>query len=129
MRAIIALLDTKQGDKPDFRYFGGDAGNKAHNARKLLGNNLASDISIEELAATVKLNRTTLQSVFRQMYGVSIFEYRTLVRMQEAKNLLLEDRLSVTEIAGLCGYSNASKFSAAFKKCVGVTPKEYRQKT
>lgn len=129
MRAIIALLDTKQGDKPDFRYFGGDAGNKAHNARKLLGNNLASDISIEELAAAVKLNRTTLQRVFRQMYGVSIFEYRTLVRMQEAKNLLLEDRLSVTEIAGLCGYSNASKFSAAFKKCVGVTPKEYRQKT
>ncbi len=129
MRAIIALLDTKNGEKPDFRYFSGNAGNKAHNARKLLGENLASDISIEELSAAVKLNRTTLQSVFRQMYGVSIFEYRTQVRMQEAKNLLLEDRLSVTEIAGLCGYSNASKFSAAFKKCVGVTPKEYRQKT
>ncbi len=126
IRAIISLLDTKDGKKPDFRYFSGDAGNKVHNARILLGENLSADLTIEELSAKVKLNRTTLQRVFRQMYGVSVFEYRTQVRMQEAKNLILDGEKTVTEIAGICGYSNASKFSAAFKKCFGVTPTEWK---
>ena len=61
------------------------------------------------------------------MYGFTIFVYRTQVRMQEAKNLLLEGKLSVTDIAGTCGYSNASKFSAAFKKCFGFTPSEWKK--
>ena len=97
-------------------------------ARKILGENIASDISIEELSERVKLNRTTLQKLFKQMYGVTVFEYRTQVRMQESKNLLLGNSLSITEIAGICGYSNASKFSAAFKKSFGMTPKEWKNK-
>ena len=107
--------------------FSGDSSNKVHAARKILGENIVSDISIEELSDKVELNRTTLQRVFKQMYGVTIFEYRTQVRMQEAKNLLIEDELSITEIAGICGYSNASKFSAAFKKLFGVTPTEWKK--
>ncbi len=60
------------------------------------------------------------------MYGVTIFEYRTQARMQEAKNLLVANHLTVTEIAGICGYSNASKFSAAFKKYFGLTPTDWK---
>lgn len=127
VRAILALLDIKDGKTADRRYFSGDASNKVHAVRKLLGEHLSSDISVEELAEKVNLNRTTLQRVFKQMYGFTIFEYRTQVRMQEAKNLMLEGKMSVTEIAGICGYSNASKFSAAFKKCFGVTPSEWKK--
>ncbi|MCR5650242.1 MAG: helix-turn-helix domain-containing protein, partial [Lachnospiraceae bacterium] len=54
--------------------------------------------------------------------------YRTQVRMQESKNLLIDNKLSITEIAGMCGYSNASKFSAAFKKHFGETPSEWKNK-
>ncbi len=127
LRAILALEDIKTGKNDGYHYFSGDSSNKVHEARKILGENLTSDVSIEKLAEMVNLNRTTLQRVFRQMYGVTIFEYRTQVRMQEAKNLLLEDRLSVTEIAGLCGYSNSSKFSAAFKKRFVLSPMEWKR--
>lgn len=126
LRAILALMSDKNTKSPGYSYFSGDSANKVHAARKILGENLAQDISIEELSEKVGLNRTTLQRVFRQMYGVSVFEYRTRVRMQEAKNLLLDGNLSVTEIAGLCGYSNASKFSAAFKKVFSVTPTQWK---
>ena len=88
---------------------------------------LGAELPVEKLAARVKLNRTTLQQVFRQMYGMTIYEYRTQVRMQEARNLLLEEELSVTEIAGLCGYTNASKFAAVFRKVTGVSPGEWRR--
>lgn len=128
LRAILALLNIKGGKSAEYRYFSGDSYNKVHMARKLLGENIASAISIEELSEKVKLNRTTLQKLFKQMYGVTVFEYRTQVRMQESKNLLLSNSLSITEIAGICGYANASKFSAAFKKCFGMTPKEWKNK-
>ncbi len=124
--ALLCLMGIGDGKTSDFRYFSGDTGNKVHAARKILGEDIASDISVEELSDRVGLNRTTLQRVFKQMYGVTTFEYRTQVRMQEAKNLLLNDSVSVTEAAGLCGYSNASKFAAAFKKVFGVTPSKWR---
>ncbi len=126
IRAILALLDVKAGKSVRYRYFSGDAANKVHAARKILGENIASDISVDELAEKVNLNRTTLQRVFKQMYGITIFEYRTQVRMQESKNLLIDGDLSITEIAGICGYSNASKFSAAFKRHFGLTPTEWK---
>ncbi len=126
IRAIVSLLDVKSGKRPDYRYFSGDAAEKVHAARKMLGENLAKDLSIEELAERAGINRTTLQRIFKQMYGVTIFEYKTQIRMQEAKNLLLDGELPVTEIAGICGYTNASKFSAAFKKLFGQTPSEWK---
>ncbi len=126
LRAILALMDDNGGNSQTYSYFSGDSSNKVHAARKILGENIAQDISIEDLAEKVNLNRTTLQRVFKQMYGVSVYQYRTQVRMQEARNLLVEGKHSVMEIAGICGYSNASKFSAAFKKCLGVTPSQWK---
>ncbi len=128
LQAIVSLLDVRDGRMTAHRYFSGDTARKVHEARKLLGENLSADYSVETLAVRVKLNRTTLQQVFRQMYGMTIYEYRTQVRMQEARNLLLRDDLTVTEVAGLCGYTNASKFAAVFRKVTGSAPNEWRRK-
>lgn len=124
-QVILATMDVSGKKFSDQQYFSKDTENKVHKARKILGTDISADISIENLSERVKLNRTTLQKVFKQMYGVTIYEYRTQVRMQEAKNLLLKNKFSITEIAGMCGYSNASKFSAVFKKYTGMSPSEY----
>ena len=124
-QAILATMDVRGQKAAELQYFSKDVANKVHQARMILGTDLSTNISIEELAGRVALNRTTLQKVFKQMYGVTIFEYRTQVRIQEAKNLLLDNRYPITEIAGMCGYSNASKFSAAFRKITGVNPRDY----
>ena len=49
-------------------------------------------------------------------------------RVQKAGRLLRETAGNIAEIAQQVGYSNASKFSAAFKKELGMTPFEYRKK-
>lgn len=126
-QAILALLNVQDGKPGSDGYFSGDTGSKVHEARKLLSEDLSETKSIEELAGAVKLNRTSLQKVFRQMYGMTIKEYRMQIRMQEAKNLLLDESRSVTEIAGLCGYANASKFASSFRKIVGMSPVEWRR--
>lgn len=47
--------------------------------------------------------------------------------MEEAQRLLRDTNENIVEIAMLVGYSNSSKFSAAFKKHTGILPKEYRR--
>ena len=136
VHAIILLLQKfRQNDGRDIRakadnsdsYFSGTIGRKVQNVRRFINSNLEKGISIEELAAKANLNRTTLQKVFKEMYGLTINEYRTKARIQLAKNLLASSNLSITEIAGFCGYTNASKFSEVFKKNEGMLPKDWRK--
>ena len=115
-----------KSDTPD-AYFSGSTGRKVQNVRRIINSNLEKEISIDELAGKVNLNRTTLQKVFKEMYGLTVNEYRTKARLQLAKNLLASTELSITEIAGRCGYANASKFSEVFKKNEGVLPKDWRK--
>ena len=115
-----------KNDNPDV-YFSGSTGRKVQNVRRIINLNLEREISIEELANKVNLNRTTLQKVFKEIYGLTVNEYRTKARLQLAKNLLASTELSITEIAGRCGYTNASKFSDVFKKNEGVLPKDWRK--
>ena len=136
IHAIILLIQKfrdKDGvdvriknDNPD-AYFSGSTGRKVQNVRRIINSNLEKEISIEELANKVNLNRTTLQKVFKEIYGLTVNEYRTKARLQLAKNLLASTELSITEIAGRCGYANASKFSEVFKKNEGVLPKDWRK--
>ena len=136
IHAIVLLIKKfKDNDRCDIRiksdssdlYFSGTTGRKVQNVRRLINLNLEREISIEELASKVNLNRTTLQKVFKEMYGLTINEYRTKARLQLAKNLLVSTGLSITEIAGRCGYTNASKFSEVFKKNEGLLPKDWRK--
>lgn len=115
-----------KSDTPD-AYFSGTTGRKVQNVRRIINSNLEKEISIEELACKVNLNRTTLQKIFKEIYGLTVNEYRTKARLQLAKNLLVSTDLSITEIAGRCGYANASKFSEVFKRNEGVLPKDWRK--
>ena len=130
IHAILILLQkcsrAEKRDTTDL-YFSGVTGRKVQNVRRIINSNLEKEISIEELAQQVNLNRTTLQKVFREMYGLTISEYRIKSRLQLAKNLLASTSLTITEIAGYCGYANASKFSEVFKKNEGVLPKNWRK--
>lgn len=130
IHAVLLLMQkcgrAEKRDTTDL-YFSGVTGRKVQNARRIINANLEKEISIEDLAQKVNLNRTTLQKVFKEMYGLTVNEYRTKARIQLAKNLLVSTDISITEIAGRCGYTNASKFSKVFKTNEGVLPKDWRK--
>lgn len=126
IHALLLMMERKDKRDTTDLYFSGTTGRKVQNVRRLINLNLEKEISIEELAQKVSLNRTTLQKVFKEMYGLTINEYRTKSRLQLAKNLLASTNLSITEIAGRCGYANASKFSEVFKRNEGLLPKNWR---
>ena len=65
-------------------------------------------------------------SQFKKVHGNSIFEYIIALRMEHARQLLLEKNLMVTEVARTLGYKNPNHFSAAFKKKFGVCPTQIK---
>lgn len=120
-------LEGKELKESSDLYFSGTTGRKVQNVRRLINANLENEISIEELSQKVNLNRTTMQKVFKEMYGLTVNEYKTKARIQKAKNLLATTDFSITKISSLCGYVNASKFSEVFKKQEGILPKDFRK--
>lgn len=91
-------------------------------ARRRLVRRLDLPPSLEELARVAGFNVTKLKDGFRARYGVPVFAYLRQRRMEEARRLLLEGRANVTEAALRVGYTNPSKFAAAFRRQFGVRP-------
>jgi AraC-like DNA-binding protein len=82
--------------------------------------------SLPELARSVGLNEFKLKVGFRTHFGTSVFGYLRAQRMDQARRLLVRGELSVTEVAARVGYSNPSKFAAAFRKHFGRPPSALR---
>ena len=81
---------------------------------------------IEDLTREFGLNRNKLCTGFRSLFGVSIFDFASGLRMGEARRLLRDPRHSVLEVALAVGYSSAGAFSAAFHRFFGHSPSESR---
>lgn len=90
---------------------------------------IIEDISIpprlESLGEQVGMSQTKMKSLFKQVYGDSIYHYYQTIRMQEAAQLLKHKDFSVTEVGYQLGFSNMSHFARLFKRYYGVTPKAY----
>ncbi|MFZ6024011.1 MAG: helix-turn-helix domain-containing protein [Bacteroidota bacterium] len=67
-----------------------------------------------------------ISRIFSQLEGITIEKYLLLLRMERAKELLIQTELSATEISDRLGYSSPQSFITQFKKEIGKTPGEYR---
>lgn len=91
--------------------------------------NFRRDFSIAVLAEVSGVSQQYLCRLFNQTMNIRPNEYITFRRLQEAKLLLAESSLPVSEICMLSGFADASYFSTVFKRYEGLTPAEYRKKT
>ena len=88
----------------------------------------AEDITREEVARHVCLAPEYFAKQFKKEHGITIKDYINLCRANAARDLLKTTDLSITEIAGRVGFSDSSYFTVVFKKIMGASPSEFRQK-
>jgi AraC family transcriptional regulator len=88
---------------------------------------LADEISLSSLARLVQLSPFHFSRAFKESFGVPPHRYLTGQRIERAKALLAERKLSVTEIGLDVGFNETSSFTHAFRKVTGETPTEYRR--
>ena len=86
------------------------------------------DLTVGILADSVYLTSTYLSSLFRKVMGVTLIQYITDMRMQRACELLKDPAMKLYQVADKVGYSDAKYFARQFKKTIGMTPSEYRER-
>ena len=85
-------------------------------------------IDIETLASLIYLSPRQFERRFRNLLYTSPTEFILKVRIDAATRLLVESKLSVTEIALRCGFYDNSHFTRQFKKKMNVSPIQFRKK-
>lgn len=100
----------------------------AKEAHAYLAENMHRQITIAQLAQQFGVSETFLKESFRKVFGTTVQGFIAEQKMREAAWALQMTDRKITEIATEYGYANPSKFSAAFRRVMGVTPQEYRIK-
>ncbi len=95
-------------------------------ARKQLEQEFLTPPRIADLARNAGLTETKLMRTFKQVFGITIFDFVQQQRMELAKKLVETTDLSVTEVALEVGYEYPGNFTTAFRRYFGITPKAAR---
>jgi AraC-like DNA-binding protein len=101
----------------------------ARTARQVIDATLYSNIAPREALAQLPLSYRQLSRHFQDVFGTSPKRYQLLARLDEARRLLLQTRLSVTDIAMELGYSSSQHFATQFRRHTGQSPSDCRRES
>lgn len=90
-----------------------------------IAQNLKSRLTVQSIASELGLSSSTLQRRFQHRHQQSVNKYIKCRRLEQAKNELLIDNLSIGEVAFNAGYNHVSNFNHAFSKFYGMSPARY----
>lgn len=91
-------------------------------AREHLDTHYHDTCSILSLSLLTGLNQKKLKQGFKALFGHTVFGYLSHVRMEKARQLLLDEKMSVGEVAELVGYQYPQHFTVAFRRKYGILP-------
>ncbi|MBO5144906.1 MAG: helix-turn-helix transcriptional regulator [Lachnospiraceae bacterium] len=97
------------------------------NAVTIINQFYAEDITLTSVSKNVGLAASYLSRLFKTQMGKTFSEYVMDVRISAAKQLLMSTNKSVMEIATETGFCNGDYLSTCFKKCVGLSPLNFRK--
>jgi len=97
-------------------------------AKEYIAQNYAENITIDDIANHVFINKYYLQRFFKKMTGTTILKYINDYRLNICKDLLTSTSLSIEEITAKAGFRNRQHLIYAFKNRYDITPSEYRKK-
>lgn len=100
----------------------------AQQAAAWLAENLAAEFSAEALAAACHASYRTLHRRFRAAAGMPPLEYLQQLRVERAKSLLENSRMSLDGIVSEVGYTDVSSFRRLFLRLAGLSPAQYRRR-
>jgi len=112
------------GERP---YFYKTQVEKVKAIKEFLTEDITRHYTLEQLSERFNVPLTSMKLCFKGVYGTSVYAYMKDYRMNAAALMLRQSDVNIIDIANRAGYDNASKFSAAFKSVMGMTPAAYRK--
>ncbi|HEX7056555.1 MAG TPA: response regulator [Bacilli bacterium] len=105
-----------------------DASDSIKAALEYIDRHLSEPFGMQDVADYVHLNASYFSVLFKDQMGITFSDYLTRRRLQRAKELLIQTRLPIAEIALNVGYHTAKYFNRIFKEYEGFSPGQYREK-
>ena len=93
-------------------------------ACKIIESDFKTFPSVKTLSANVKMGETSFKTKFKNIIGMSPYQFFLKLKLERARDLLEHSNHSVSEIGYQCGYTNLSHFARQFKKHFGILPSE-----
>lgn len=97
-------------------------------AIRFIENYYRDPIDLTTIAHAVGLSPSYLSFLFKKECRVGLHDYLLMCRIEQAKTLLADARLSSKEIAAAVGFRSQSYFTKAFHRLTGMTPREFRRR-
>jgi AraC family transcriptional regulator len=101
---------------------------KLKQAIDYINDNLDRKIKLDDVAQLLDISQYYFCHLFKQSTGVAPYKYVLQQRVAKAKQLIGQTKLSLADIGLECGFSSQSQMTQHFRKCIGITPKAYRDR-
>lgn len=98
-------------------------------AKDMLRSHLDGDISIAAVADACHLSRSHFTLAFRETTGQTPHQWLMAQRVERARELLQRSRMSLAEVASVCGFADQSHFTRVFARAMGMPPGTWRRRT
>ncbi|MGG4141985.1 response regulator [Paenibacillus algorifonticola] len=95
--------------------------------RQYMEARFAEPISLEQVARAFFVSKEYLSKTFKQEYGCNMTDYILQLRMDKAREWLLDEKLPIKTVAEMAGYEDVTYFYRVFKKHFGIAPGEMRR--
>lgn len=96
-----------------------------HRIINYLQEHLTGQLTLEQISKDTLVGKSQLQQLIRRRHDCGVIDLFSHLKIEEAKQLIRNNKMNFTEISELLGYSSIHYFSRQFKKLTGMTPSEY----
>lgn len=122
---LLAVLErkTKKALSAQVRHF-----DKISYVIQKMNKEYQVNYALEDYASMCNMSKYHFLRVFREITGVSPFEYKNSIKLDHAKEQILDTTIPINEIAENTGFTSPAYFCEAFKKRFGMSPSQYRKK-
>ncbi len=94
---------------------------------KFIKDHYNEKISLDDLANQVYLSKSYLSKIFKEEMNCNISSYINMIRVEKSRSFLLNESISLVDVAGMAGFDDQSYFTKVFKKYTGVSPGKFRE--
>ncbi|MDI4648407.1 response regulator [Cohnella hashimotonis] len=117
---LFALKRAERSDRED---------DLIRHVRRYVEHNLAGDLSLTRIGEVVGYNPYYLTRLYKQLTGEGLTDYIAATRLARAQKLLAGNQLTVQDISRAVGFMTEQSFYRFFKKEMGLTPQEYKERS
>jgi len=97
-----------------------------HLAQDYIIKNPNQNIKLDDLAKIANTSVTKLTRSFKEEIGMTALQYQHRIRLEPARNLLLDSDLSIEKISDECGFNDPRSFRRVWASTFGISPSEFR---